>query len=188
MIDIRITGDLYRGVRFLDELIEFMRQMSGSRAREILAQVLEDSHKQAFREGGFAPQGGRSWEPTDPWWVAHLADKAGKGPLVWTGNAMESIHGFATSEGAAVEGVEYLEKFLPEDGSTFTETFNVLYTGHGAEDWEKLPSPDGADGKMTREISVWHREVFQLLPSQADEFFKRLIAEGPFGEMVGGYI
>lgn len=178
MFNMRIEGNLQDAIQFVDQLIELQHFIKSARGKELLAEILTDSHQMAFERGGWGWRGDADWIPTDKFWVQHLDGKVGDKPMVWTGNAQQTVHAVPTSRGADVVGPSYLQKFLPGNKHSFTETFSV--SGED-EDWVKMSDMDSGDRKMTRRIHVHERELAAVFDKDVEDFIRHAMDEVGIG-------
>lgn len=166
MLEIRIS------TRGLDEMAAALKntaRMLRSFKRDwlmMLGNRMVEEHQDAFKYGGH--KDGPQWEPTDPFWVKHMKDKAGKGPMNWTGTAMNTLASSYFGNHVFLKAVDYIGEF--QFGPlTKRETFGVTTEG---DDWVKVPN-DG-DSQMTRTIKRHAREVFWLGDDMNDYFVDEL--------------
>lgn len=172
MLNIKVTTNLERAT---DELSGWLAAFGTDEVQDMAAVVLKEAHRRAFDEGGRLAPG--DWEPTDPWWTERMEGKAGKGPLVWSGEARDSIEAENVGDAVEVRAVGYLAKFEVEAGTgeSFTEEFSIRKTGPGKSDFIKLKGEGGQ--KIKRRITPRKRAIFAFTEEDADEILARCMRE-----------
>lgn len=178
MFSVQISTDVERAREFILALTRYAQLATGRRGREVMANVLERAHKQAFDNGGWQFLGGPEWRETGPYWVEKMNKAAyispANKPLMWTKRGRDSVKGRVTADGVALSANEYLGKF--QFGPfAFIERFPVDAGGH------KLPDMERAVGFETQFIEIWMREVFRFDPEMVTWWEDELLEESGVG-------
>lgn len=154
--------DLHKIITHLDNIIRALSGGGVNDALDVMARRLAGRHKEAFDEGGHMKVGGPRWAETDTWWASKMAGKSGTKPMVWTGEAKDSVRqmGMATNGITYVGALDYVGVFQ----------FGPL---HG-----KVPFKDGMvsrDGEGTMvSIDRKPREVFYVADSDWNPFMQHI--------------
>lgn len=158
-------------------LEELAMRLSPSHLLPIMARILEREHKEMFNRGYRVP--GLPFAETSPWWRRHMAGKGSQRTLKWTGRGQQSIQAVALADHVEVRGEAYLgllDANVHPD-RVHTETFPVIITGDGPNDWVKLGDWGGEDEERTRRIRLKDRYLFDVTDSDVTEMLLEALGE-----------
>ena len=165
--------DLHKIITHLDNIIRALSGGGVNDALDVMARRLAGRHKEAFDEGGHMKVGGPKWAPTDNFWVGRLSGKSGNKPMVWSGEAKDSVRqmGMAINGIAYIGAVDYIGEF--QFGPlTIREKVKVKRGKDGK--LIKVKDGEAFDFTIDRTIERKHREVFYVADSDWNPFMQHI--------------